>query len=160
MKNWLIILIVFALPLGLYGFLKHKAEAGATQFLNPMQVQMAVDENNTKNREEAALPKLYFFHSPMCGECKEQTRELKGLKSEFDGKIFFIEHAVTGEDGGRKDTKDLIKKYRVSVTPTIVVVNAEGDVIKKYDSLVKHDQLEKFLKNVAMNESAMPKRKK
>ncbi len=162
MKNWLIILIIFALPLGLYGILNHRAEnraeAGMTQFVNPMQVQMAVDENNIKNYEEANLPKVYIFHSPFCGECKEQSKELRGLKDEFDRKIFFVEHIVTGEDGGRQVTKDLIKKYKVTVTPTIVVTTANGTVIKKYESLVKHDELEKLLKNVAFNEPAAPKK--
>lgn len=157
MKNWLIILFIFAVPLGLYGFLSHRVEAGMTQFMNPIQIQQAVEANKEKIAQGATLPRLYTFHSPMCAECKEQAKELKGLKEEFSGKISFIEYSVTGESGNKQEVKNLIKKYKVNVTPTIVVTAANGDMIKKYDSLVKHDELEKFLKNVAVNEPDAPK---
>lgn len=157
MKNWLIILFVFAVPLGLYGFLSHRVEAGMTQFTNPEQIQQTVEANKEKIVQGAALPKLYYFHSPLCGECKKQDKELAGLKNEFEGKIFFIELLVTGAEGDKQEIKNLIKKYKVNVTPTIVVTKADGDMIKKYDSLVKHGELEKLLKNVAVNEPDMPK---
>ncbi len=153
MKNWVIILIIFVVPLGLYGFLsartEDKAEAGMVDFLNPIQIKMAVDEN----KKEASLPKLYSFHTPLCGECKEQEKELRGLENEFEGQIFFKTVEVSGLEGKKREVKNLIKRYNIQVTPTIVITKANGDVIKKYDHTVKRAELEKILNDVALNES-------
>ena len=134
MKNWIIILLLFALPLGTYAYLDAKSQNAKTcsvEALNKMQDEMA----NSK-------VKIIKFSSPMCSECKKMAQELnKAMESLKDSVI--LEEINISETTGKnaKYNKSAIKKYNVTLVPTVVFIDKEGNAIQKKEGLLKSDEI-------------------
>ena len=130
MKNWIIILLIFTLPLGLYAYLEAKAESA--------KICAVVGNSEVKNPKA----KIVKFSSPMCSECKEMTIELdKAMKNYKDSVIIEEINVVENVGRGVKYNKAAIKKYDVSLVPTIVFLDKEGNMIKKREGLVKSEEI-------------------
>lgn len=156
MKNWIIILTIFIVPMAIYGFLSHSTTADA--FMEKLAANKPVEQNkeieNVKQTQyKCPLPTVYKFCSPLCKDCQLQTKEMEGLDKEFEGKVTFQTISVTGAQGENKEIQGLVKKYNVKVVPTLVIVDCEGKMVKKYEYVVKKKDLQKVLENVTMSEA-------
>ena len=70
MKNWIIVLLIFVIPLGLYAYLDAKAQS------NKM---CSVEQEKLAMAQKARIIK---FSSPMCSECQETAVEMeKAMKN-------------------------------------------------------------------------------
>ena len=104
MKNWIIILLIFVLPISFYSYFDAQAQ---------MQSVCKVEGNAEIKNPKA---KIIKFSSPMCSECKEMEVELKAAtnnwtkdkfecwvkyRSEwFDSRDILSQHYETVEDFG------------------------------------------------------------
>ena len=122
MKNWIIILLVFLVPLGVYGFL---------EFKNP-----SVKANEAVAAQKTG-PKVIKFHSPMCSECKDVQKEMEGLKELYKD-IIFEEINVSEQT---KQNKNLIKKYKITLVPTLVFVDINGNVVEIEEGFVERSDI-------------------
>ena len=137
MKNWIIILLIFAMPLSLYAYLEAKAEQA--------KVCAVVGNSEVKNPKA----KIVKFSSPMCSECKEMNVELDKAMKDYKNSVIIEEINVVENVGkGVKYNKAAIKKYNVSLVPTIVFLDKEGNTIKKYEGLVKSDEIVEILDGI------------
>lgn len=137
MKNWIIILLIFIMPLGLYAYLDAKAQNA--------KVCAIVGNEEVKNPKA----KIVKFSSPMCSECKEMTIELdKAMKNYKDSVIVEEINVVENVGKGIKYNKAAIKKYNVSLVPTIVFLDKQGNTIKKREGLVKSDEIIEILNGI------------
>lgn len=137
MKNWIIILLIFAIPLGMYAYLDAKAQSAKV---------CAVVGNETVKNPKAKIVK---FSSPMCSECKEMTIELdKAMKNYKDSVLIEEINVVENVGAGVNYNKAAIKKYKVSLVPTIVFLDKEGNTIKKREGLVKSDEIIEILDGI------------
>ena len=137
MKNWIIILLIFIMPIGLYAYLEAKAESA--------KVCAVVGNEEVKNPKA----KIVKFSSPMCSECKEMAIELdKAMKNYKDSVVVEEINVVENVGKGIKYNKAAIKKYNVSLVPTIIFLDKQGNTIKKREGLVKSEEIIEILDGI------------
>lgn len=137
MKNWIIILLIFVLPLGLYAYLDAYAQ----------NAKVCSVEGNDKVKNPKA--KIVKFSSPMCSECKEMAIELdKAMQNYKDSVIVEEINVVENVGKGVNYNKAAIKKYKVTLVPTTIFLDKEGNTIKRREGLVKSDEIIEILDGI------------
>ena len=77
-----------------------------------------------------------FAHASYCGACKKMKKEVLSKKEVGD---FFNKQFINSEvDIESPEGKELVKKYDIDATPTLLFLNADGGVIKKASGF--HDE--------------------
>ncbi len=137
MKNWIIILLIFTLPLGVYAYLDTKAQNEA----------MCKVEGAKKT--DIPRAKLIKFTSPMCSECQEVAEEMQKAMKDYKGSVLVEEINVIDNGGKGTDyTKKQIKKYKINLVPTLVFVDKQDNVIHKQEGTMSHDEILDLLKEL------------
>lgn len=130
MRNWIIVLLIFVMPLSLYAYLDAKAKTDT----------MCKVENGVE--VGIARPKLIKFSSPMCSECQEAAVELKKAMKHYKDDIEVIEINVLDSNSNEgKYAKEAIKKYRISLVPTFVFLDKNGKVVKKREGTMLENEI-------------------
>lgn len=135
MKNWIIVLLIFIMPLSLYAYLDNKATAKACKVAGAA----------------SAVPsaKLIKFSSPMCSECQEVAVEIKKAMKDFKGSVIIEEYNVLDSYAkGKNIAKDMIKKHKVTLVPTLVFVDKEGNIVQKKEGMVKSEEITTILDKI------------
>ena len=135
MKNWAIILIIFLVPVVLYFVFSSNKEANMSVAKTPTTAV------------------VYKFMSPMCSECIVVQKKLDKIKNNWDN-VVFEEINVTENSPNKKRTKELIKKYDITMVPTLVFIDNTGNFYKKIEVDMTEEDIENGLKGIA------PKRNK
>ena len=93
--------------------------------------------------------KIIKFSSPMCSECKDMEIELNKAMSDYKDSVL-IEEINVIEKGGKTGSynKTAIKKFDVTLVPTIVILDKEGKVIKRNEGLMKSDEIIEILAGI------------
>ena len=128
MRNWIVVLLIFVMPLGLYAYLDARAQNGAM----------------CSSAEEKMAPKakIIKFSSPMCSECQEVALEMKKAMKDYKGPVKVEEINVIDNGGkGTSYTKSQIKKYKITLVPTLVFIDKEGKVLHKQEGLMSSDEI-------------------
>ena len=134
MKNWIIVLLIFVIPLGLYAFLDAKAQ-------NDM---MCTTQQEKLSQQET--PKLIKFSSPMCSECQEVAQELSKVPNDAKSSVAIEEINVLENTKPASDyNKKMIKKYKVTLVPTLVFVDKEGKTVYRKEGAMKAEEITKVL---------------
>ena len=131
MKNWIIVLLIFVLPLSLYAYLDAKAQ-------NDMMCK------NQGNKETNQVPKakIIKFSSPMCSECKEVAAEMDKAMKNYKGAVMVEEINVVENVGKGIDyNKSQIKKYKVTLVPTLIFIDRQGNVIHRQEGAMSSDEI-------------------
>ena len=85
----------------------------------------------------------------MCSECKEITVELdKAMKNYKDSVLIEEINVVENVGKGVKYNKAAIKKYKVSLVPTLVFLDKEGNTIKKSEGMMKSEEIIEVLDRI------------
>jgi len=130
MKNWIVILLIFILPLGLYAYFDAKAQSdkmcrvvGNAQVANPKA-------------------KIMKFSSPMCSECKEIEHEMDIAMENYKNSVIIEEINVIENTGKEVNyNKSAIKKFKVTLVPTLVFLNKEGKQVYKKEGMMTSDEI-------------------
>ena len=134
MKKWLLICFILFFPMGIFAFLSAQQDAGLAPDSQIVYAQ--------------SKPCVYKFASSMCKDCIELAKLMKKVEPKYSDKINFINYNVDKRD---RKLKALIKKYDLTVVPTLVFVDAEGNVKLKVEGMLPQDELEKQLKALGGN---------
>lgn len=141
MKNWIVILLIFIIPLGLYAFLDAEAQ-------NEKMCTLQEENINLNNGA-----KLIKFSSPMCSECKQVSEELSKVAKDIKSKITIEEINVLDNSKAAADyNKKLIKKYKVTLTPTLIFVDKNGKIVHRQESVMKAEEIEKIINKISSME--------
>ena len=137
MRNWIIVLLIFILPLGMYAYLDAKAQSD----------KMCKIEGNELVKTPKA--KIIKFYSVMCSECKEQTAELNKAMENYKDSVIVEEINVVEQDKkAKKYSKAAIKEFNVTLVPTLVFIDKEGKTIKKHQSLMTSNEIIEVLDGI------------
>lgn len=122
-KNIIWVLIIFLLPLAIYAGLSKKE-------ITPLPAAATTGNEVIK------------FSSPMCYECQELEKVFEEVYPKYNDKISLRKIDVTKRD---KNCKELIKKYKVTLVPTTVFKDKNGEVIRKIEGTIQPNILDNYL---------------
>ena len=126
----LAILVIFAVPMILYYGFK------ATPDKNSVSLAQAI----------GSKPVVIDFSSQLCLECKELAKTLDPIEKNYTNKIVFkkvIINTATPEE------EALMKKYKVTVVPTLVFLDKKGNVYKRTEGALPKQELEGYLNQLS-----------
>lgn len=126
MKNRLIILLVFVLPLIIYGVL--------STFLPEKVSNFAVAANT---------PTVIKFSAPLCMDCQKLDKTLDVVMPKYQGKVNLQKIDATSQVS---NVQELVKKYNITVVPTTIFIDANGNFEKKVEGYIPQNELENQIK--------------
>lgn len=132
MRNKIIILLIFAVPLAVFAFLQYTTNNYAA---NADTVQ-----NQSLNKA-----KIIKFYSPMCSECKKMGEIVGSAMKDYNDSIIYEEINVSEKDN---KTKNMIETYKVTVVPTVVFIDKDGKVFEKKEGLIEEVEVRNNLEAV------------
>ena len=137
MKNWIIVLLIFALPLGMYAYLDAKAQSE----------KMCKVEGNANVKNPKA--KIIKFSSPMCSECQEMEAELKKVMSNYKDSVLIEEINVIENYGKEPEYNKLaIKKFKVTLVPTTIFLDKQGNTIYRQEGVIPAEEIKEILDGI------------
>lgn len=128
MKNIIIILIIFIVPLAAY------------RILSTNEAHQAGQSGSTGKSQ------IIKFSALMCAECKKLDGALHEVYPKYKDKIDLVKIQVQNEDNY---TKEQVKKYNITLTPTMILLDSKGNKIDKIEGFVEKPQLEKMMKELS-----------
>lgn len=94
---------------------------------------------------KAAKPQVIKFTSAMCLDCQEMNKLMKEVYPEFKEKIALIEIPV---QDGKAFTQEQIKKYNVTLVPTIIMLDSDGKQVKRIEGAIPREELVQYLEGL------------
>lgn len=126
MKNIIIVLLIFVLPIAFYLVKKEL----------PEQTAVAQDNNN---------PTLMTFTSTMCSDCKRLKEVLNEVEPVYSSKVNFIR--INALDNSKK-IQASVKQYNIVLVPTMVFLDKTGNTKKKIEGYIPKDELTRELEGL------------
>ncbi len=130
MKKWLLILFIVVLPMIVFYFFDLKKGTDTSS----LELPAALAANK---------PTVYRFSSSMCMDCQELEKVMKEVEPKYSDKIVFYSFKV---DRANKNVKEKIKKYNISLVPTMILIDKNGKETLKIEGFVEKPVLEKHFK--------------
>lgn len=125
-KNIIIISLIFALPLIAYWVLNSS-------------------NSTTAKTVEGGKPQVIKFTSAMCLDCQTMNKVFKEIFPKYEGKIILTEIQVQDQNSFNQEQ---IKKYNVTLVPTIILLNSQGKQVRRIEGEVAKDTMDKYLKEL------------
>lgn len=95
--------------------------------------------------QASGKPTIIKFTSTMCLECQEINKTFKQIFPKYQDSINYTEVIVDS----RKDmNNNLIKKYNVTLVPTVIMLNSDGTQSKRIESAIPAAELERDIKGL------------
>ena len=119
MKNIITILLVLILPICAYFIISR----------NSGNI-MAIAKNNT--------PTLQIYTSTMCMDCQKLKKLISEVEPNYNESVNFI--IINALDKNKKVQND-IRKYGITLVPTIIVIDRDGNQINKIEGFIEKEKL-------------------
>lgn len=95
--------------------------------------------------EANGKPQIIKFSSTMCLECQELEKVFKEILPKYQDKFAYTEIIVDSRDDMKNN---MIKKYNVTLVPTVILLNSDGTQYKRIESAIPKEKMEEFLKGL------------
>ena len=125
-KNIIIVLLVLLVPIFAYMILN----------ANSGNESMSVNAKTAK-------PQIIKFTSAMCLDCQTMNKIMKEVYPQYQDKIALTEIQV---QDNKPSTQEWIKKYDVTLVPTIILMNSSGQQVRRIEGAVDKNVFEGYLK--------------
>ncbi len=125
-KNIIIISLIFAIPLMLY-------------------MALTASNSTTAKTSETGKPQVVKFTSAMCLDCQTMNKVFKEIFPKYNGKIILTEIQVQDKNSF---SEEQIKKYNVTLVPTIVLLNSDGRQVKRIEGAIPKEQMDRYLQEL------------
>lgn len=125
-KTIIIILTILVLPILAYWGISYSKESKL--------------ENYTGNK-----PQVIKFSSTMCLECKQVEKIFKEILPKYQDKIEYTSVIV---DSGKDMNHALIKKHKIQLVPTVLMLNSEGKECERIEGAASKDKYEKAIEGL------------
>lgn len=125
-KNIIIISLIFALPLMAY-------------------MALTASNSTTAQTTQAGKPQVLKFTSAMCLDCQTMNKVFKEIFPKYEGKIVLTEIQVQ-DKSSFNDSQ--IKKYNVTLVPTIILINSKGNQVKRIEGAIPKEQMDTYLQGL------------
>ncbi len=125
-RNIIIISLIFAIPLMLY-------------------MVLTASNSTTAKTSETGKPQVVKFTSAMCLDCQTMNKVFKEIFPKYNGKIILTEIQVQDKNSF---SEEQIKKYNVTLVPTIILLNSGGKQVKRIEGAIPKEQMDKYLQEL------------
>lgn len=125
-KNTLILIMIFVLPLVAYFYASRTTESN-------LSVSSTVK------------PQIIKFTSNMCGECKRMDTVIKDVYPKYQDKIQLVSIPVQVQNDYNNQ---MVSTYKVTLVPTIVLINKNQKVMKRIEGYVDSGTFENYLREL------------
>lgn len=125
-KNIIIISLIFAIPILAY-------------------MALTASNSTTAKPVETGKPQVIKFTSEMCLDCQTMNKIFKEIFPKYDNKIVLTEIQVQDKNSFNKEQ---IQKYNVTLVPTIILLNSQGEQIKRIEGAVSKEEMDKCLQGL------------
>lgn len=86
---------------------------------------------------ETNMPQIIKFSSSMCLECKEVEKIFNEILPKYKDRVAYTAIVVDS----RKDMNNkLIKKYNITLVPTVVMLDSNGKECKRFEGAVTKEE--------------------
>lgn len=133
MNNRIIILLVFVLPLAIYGILS----TFQPQIANEIKNSYKVEAQNNK------MAQILKFSTPLCMDCQKLDKTLEKIMPQYKDKVNLIKYDASKQT---EEMQKLIEKYNIIVVPTTIFINSNGTFEKKIEGDIPQNTLENEIK--------------
>lgn len=137
MKNWIIVLLIFVVPLGVFAWLETSSRENTKAY--------ATETKTNSKAEKQSKPRLIKFSSPMCSDCKKVSKEMVTVIPDFEDSVTFEEINVS--DGSDKSAKQ-VETYKVTVVPTLIFISKDGKILQKTEGFLTEKEIRASLNNL------------
>ncbi len=94
---------------------------------------------------DSNLPQIIKFSSSMCLECKEVEKIFNEIMPKYKDKVSYTAIVVDS----RKDMNNkLIKKYNITLVPTVVMLDSNGKECKRFEGAAEKEEYEEVIKGL------------
>lgn len=125
-KNIIIISLIFTIPLLLY-------------------MALTASNSTTAQTTDINKPSVIKFTSAMCLDCQTMNKIFKEIFPKYQNKINFTEIQVQDKNSFNDSQ---IKKYNVTLVPTIILLNSEGKQVKRIEGAIPKEEMDKYLQGL------------
>lgn len=125
-KNVIIISLIFAIPLMAY-------------------MALTASNSTTAQTTQAGKPEVIKFTSAMCLDCQTMNKIFKEIFPKYENKIVLTDIQVQDKNSFNEEQ---IKKYNVTLVPTIVLLNSKGQQVKRIEGAVTKEQMDSYLQGL------------
>ncbi len=125
-KNIIIVALIFAIPLMLY-------------------MALTASNSTTAQTTEVGKPQVMKFTSTMCLDCQTMNKVFKEIFPKYQGKIILTEIQVQDRNAF---SDEQIKKYNVTLVPTIILLNSNGQQVRRIEGAIPQNQMDKYLQEL------------
>lgn len=127
-KNLITILLVFLVPVIAYFILN----------LSGVSDTMSADAKTNK-------PQIVKFTSAMCLDCQTMNKIMKELYPKYQDDIILTEIQVQEKN---PNNDKWIKKYDVTLVPTIIMINSNGNQVRRIEGAIEKEQMDKYMQEL------------
>lgn len=125
-KNIIIISLIFAIPLLVYFIF--------------------TSNNSTVAKTDiSGKPQVIKFTSQMCLDCQTMNKIFKEIFPKYEDKIVLTEIHVQDKSSFNDEQ---IKKYNVTLVPTIILLNSDGKQVRRIEGAIPKDEMDKCLQGL------------
>ena len=136
-KNMIIIALVFAIPLIAFAVLNN---ANTTTAKTDVNVEQKTDDLIAMGK-----PQVIKFSSAMCLDCQTMNKLFKEVFPKYNERIVLTEVHV---QDGNAFTGELIKKYNVTLVPTMIFLDSNNRQVKRIEGAIEKNELEGYLEGL------------
>lgn len=136
-KNMIIIALVFAIPLIAFAVLNNANTTTAKTGVNL--------EQKTDDLIAMGKPQVIKFSSAMCLDCQTMNKLFKEVFPKYNERIVLTEVHV---QDGNAFTGELIKKYNVTLVPTMIFLDSNNRQVKRIEGAIEKNELEGYLEGL------------
>jgi len=98
---------------------------------------LSFNKNTEAIAQTSGLPQIIKFSSSMCLECKQVEKIFDEIMPQYKDKVEYTSIIVDS----RKDMNNaLIKKHKIQLVPTVVMINSDGKVCKRIEGAVSKEE--------------------
>ena len=95
--------------------------------------------------EASTKPQVIKFTSEMCMDCQTMNQIMKEIFPAYQDKITLIEIPVQDKTSFNQEQ---IKKYKVTLVPTIILIDSNGKQVKRIEGAIEKDVMESYLQGL------------
>ena len=109
----------------------------------PIMAYLIMDKRSAINiatAMEKSRPTIMVFSSTMCLDCQKLKVVINELENIYNNKVNFVKYNALDKD---RKIKEYIKKYEITLVPTTLIFDKNGNKTDKIEGFVSKEELVK-----------------